>query len=189
MHGSSLCHLQRRVYRPRPLGSRAQAQSLSESLGGHCVANKFVEPSANDTRVFSGVKRWIVFSDLHVHQRFDPYWLDSLNSVSKIATEHNAGCIFLVRDINNVHISTKCWCMFALLVVGDVADASASASATPTPCLHALPTSRETSGMLEKTFPTASCGKWKRYCVAGRTQPSASLATMTKHPSQELSIT
>lgn len=57
----------------------------------------FVQASPETSELFSSVKRWIVFSDLHVHQRFHPHWRSSLNSVSKIASAHNAGCIFLVR--------------------------------------------------------------------------------------------
>eukprot|EP00892_Ulva_mutabilis_P005450 jgi/Ulvmu1/3277/UM151_0025.1 len=92
MQGSSLPHFQLRTYQPRRL--RASAQSLAVSPDA-AVAQSFLEPEAQDVERFSTIKRWIVFSDLHVHQRFDPYWRDSLHSVSAIAAEHNAGCIFL----------------------------------------------------------------------------------------------
>ena len=41
------------------------------------------------------VKSWIVFSDLHVHERHEPQWQQALDVVDKLAREHNSGCLFL----------------------------------------------------------------------------------------------
>lgn len=56
-----------------------------------------VEASVDVVNYFSYINRWILFSDLHVHERYSPHWRSSLNSVSQIATQYDAGCIFLVR--------------------------------------------------------------------------------------------
>jgi hypothetical protein len=46
----------------------------------------------------ASVERWVVFSDLHVHAKFAPYWQDALASVDKLAEERSAGVLFLVRS-------------------------------------------------------------------------------------------
>lgn len=45
----------------------------------------------------ASVERWVVFSDLHVHPKFAPYWQDALATVDKLAKERSAGVLFLVR--------------------------------------------------------------------------------------------
>jgi hypothetical protein len=40
--------------------------------------------------------KWIVFSDLHVHQKFEPYWQNALAEVHALATAKRAGVLFLV---------------------------------------------------------------------------------------------
>ena len=46
---------------------------------------------------FKGIERWIMFSDLHVHQRHSPHWKSALDCVRSAAAERQAGCLFLVR--------------------------------------------------------------------------------------------
>lgn len=43
------------------------------------------------------VEKWIVFTDLHVHERNDGHWEAALATVEELAMQHNAGCLFLVR--------------------------------------------------------------------------------------------
>jgi hypothetical protein len=46
----------------------------------------------------ASVDRWLVFSDLHVHQKYDPHWQEALRSVHDLASQHSAGVLFLVRQ-------------------------------------------------------------------------------------------
>ena len=60
-----------------------------------------VATAADDSalaRKLAAAARWIVFSDLHVHHKFDPHWREALAEVDRIATEHSAGVLFLVRQ-------------------------------------------------------------------------------------------
>lgn len=66
---------------PRPRGSGLEGLSENAALKSKIEA----------------VEKWIVFTDLHVHERNDGHWEAALATVDELATQHNAGCLFLVR--------------------------------------------------------------------------------------------
>ena len=48
-------------------------------------------------RALRQADRWIVFSDLHVHQKYEPHWQRALQDVHSLAQERGAGILFLVQ--------------------------------------------------------------------------------------------
>lgn len=78
-------------------GVRASTRAPGGTPELRVAKPSLVEASADVVDYFSSINRWVVFSDLHVHERYTPHWRSCLHSVSQIATEYNAGCIFLVR--------------------------------------------------------------------------------------------
>lgn len=48
-------------------------------------------------RALKQAERWIVFSDLHVHQKYEPHWQQALDDVHALAKDRDAGVLFLVR--------------------------------------------------------------------------------------------
>jgi hypothetical protein len=69
----------------------------SRACSAACEESNFATLPKEVEQRLEACRRWVVFSDLHVHQRHSPYWRDALAAVQAAASELQAGCIFLVR--------------------------------------------------------------------------------------------
>lgn len=78
-------------WRKRPLNAVKEAAPTETTAPSFATLPRDVEQR------FASLTEWIVFSDLHVHQRHSPHWREALDSVRSAAEERQAGCIFLVR--------------------------------------------------------------------------------------------
>lgn len=79
-----------------PLRAAVAEQAATEQSA---AAAAFTRNPALEQKLASR-DRWVVFSDLHVHQKFEPHWQEALVSVHDLATKHSAGVLFLVRPHN-----------------------------------------------------------------------------------------
>lgn len=76
--------------------SLVRYSSAVYSTESTAAGNLCVQPDAL-TRKLQSVDKWVVFSDLHVHPKFSPYWQDALSTIHSLAVERSAGVLFLVR--------------------------------------------------------------------------------------------
>jgi hypothetical protein len=89
------CVAARRAQRCLPTVQLRRHAAASAAAGAEAVEVEELAPAK--LQKIKHVKRWIVFSDLHVHARYAPFWRLSLERVHALAIEHDAGCLFLVR--------------------------------------------------------------------------------------------
>jgi hypothetical protein len=78
----------------RSLGRQARPE---RAMAG---PNLVKQLSRRKARLYEDVRQWIVFSDLHVHERYAPHWKDALQEIAGLLGLYNAGCIFLVCFFN-----------------------------------------------------------------------------------------